>query len=174
MMYREKKKSLLLDPKNRAEWDIIVGANGKKQYRNKLSKKVLNYEPYHARGGILADEMGNKCATFFQLVTKIWCSLFLLRCSFAGLGKTLQVVSLIAATSLRARTSEDSDEDDDDDDAGEEGPPLAAARPTLIVSPLSVLSNWEKQITDHVRLGHLDVILYAASRFPPYAFLLIR
>ena len=78
-----------------------------------------------------------------------------------GLGKTLQIISLIASTSLRARwgAQGSDDEDSEDDDKDEEGPALAKARPTLIVSPLSVLSNWEKQFGDHVRLGHLDVHL---------------
>lgn len=97
---------------------------------------MLNYEPYHARGGILADEM--------------------------GLGKTLQIISLIACTSLRARwgKQDSDDEDSEDDDKDEEGPALAEARPTLVVSPLSVLSQWEKQFKDHVRMGHLDVEMY--------------
>lgn len=47
-----------------------------------------------------------------------------------GLGKTLQVISLIMASGF---------------DAG----------PTLIVSPVGVMSNWEQQIQRHVKKDHL-------------------
>ncbi|ORX35743.1 SNF2 family N-terminal domain-domain-containing protein [Kockovaella imperatae] len=56
-----------------------------------------------------------------------------------GLGKTLTVLSLILAT--KSATKEPS-------------------KATLIVCPLSVVSNWEKQIRDHVSLGKLSSYTY--------------
>ncbi|KAI9639359.1 uncharacterized protein MKK02DRAFT_39660 [Dioszegia hungarica] len=58
-----------------------------------------------------------------------------------GLGKTLTTLALTLATKSE---------------------PLAAgeANATLIVCPLSVLGNWEKQIKDHVVSGNLSVYTY--------------
>ncbi|GJE94457.1 SNF2 family N-terminal domain-containing protein [Phanerochaete sordida] len=57
-----------------------------------------------------------------------------------GLGKTLTMLALILATKLDI--------------------PLDYSRTTLIVVPLSVLSNWEKQIEDHVKEGALSYCVY--------------
>ncbi|EJD35996.1 hypothetical protein AURDEDRAFT_117185 [Auricularia subglabra TFB-10046 SS5] len=58
-----------------------------------------------------------------------------------GLGKTLTVLALVLLTKSEPKT------------AGFSGA-------TLIVCPLSVLSNWEKQIADHVQRGKLKTIVY--------------
>ncbi|EKM54585.1 uncharacterized protein PHACADRAFT_197015 [Phanerochaete carnosa HHB-10118-sp] len=57
-----------------------------------------------------------------------------------GLGKTLTMLALILSTKLDI--------------------PIDYSRTTLIVVPLSVLSNWEKQIEDHVREGALSYCVY--------------
>ncbi|KAH6913909.1 SNF2 family N-terminal domain-containing protein [Coprinopsis sp. MPI-PUGE-AT-0042] len=57
-----------------------------------------------------------------------------------GLGKTLTMLSLILAT-----------KDDNHPNF---------SKSTLIVAPVSILSNWEKQIQDHVVLGVLSTYLY--------------
>lgn len=55
-----------------------------------------------------------------------------------GLGKTIQVISLIIST--------------------------AGSGPTLIVAPVSVMSNWEQQIQRHVAKEHLpSVLVYHTS-----------
>ena len=41
--------------------------------------------------------------------------------------------------------------------------PIDHSRSTLIVVPLSVLSNWEKQIADHVKEGALTHCVYYGS-----------
>ncbi|EMD31673.1 hypothetical protein CERSUDRAFT_88802 [Gelatoporia subvermispora B] len=62
-----------------------------------------------------------------------------------GLGKTLTMLALILATKTDI--------------------PIECSKSTLIVVPLSVLSNWEKQIEDHVVDGALtSCIYYGASR----------
>ncbi|KAI0940604.1 hypothetical protein AcW1_003757 [Taiwanofungus camphoratus] len=62
-----------------------------------------------------------------------------------GLGKTLTMLALILATKADI--------------------PPDYSRSTLIVVPLSVLSNWEKQIQDHVREGVLtSCVYYGATR----------
>ncbi|KAJ3569860.1 hypothetical protein NP233_g4782 [Leucocoprinus birnbaumii] len=60
-----------------------------------------------------------------------------------GLGKTLTMLSLILATQ------------------GDQGP--GVSKTTLIVSPLSILSNWEKQIEDHCSPGALTTCVYYGS-----------
>ncbi|KAI0074381.1 hypothetical protein K474DRAFT_1626028 [Panus rudis PR-1116 ss-1] len=60
-----------------------------------------------------------------------------------GLGKTLTMLALILATKSDV--------------------PTDFARTTLIVVPLSILSNWEKQIEDHVKPGALTYCVYYGS-----------
>ncbi|KAI0702988.1 SNF2 family N-terminal domain-containing protein [Cerioporus squamosus] len=57
-----------------------------------------------------------------------------------GLGKTLTMLALILATKSDI--------------------PLDQSNSTLIVVPLSVMSNWEKQIEDHVKPGALSYCVY--------------
>ncbi|TFK94573.1 hypothetical protein K466DRAFT_509225 [Polyporus arcularius HHB13444] len=57
-----------------------------------------------------------------------------------GLGKTLTMLALILATKSDT--------------------PLDHSNSTLIVVPLSVMSNWEKQIEDHVKPGALSYCVY--------------
>ncbi|KII92184.1 hypothetical protein PLICRDRAFT_133581 [Plicaturopsis crispa FD-325 SS-3] len=61
-----------------------------------------------------------------------------------GLGKTLTMLALIIAT--RKDT------------------PTDFAKSTLIVAPLSILSNWEKQIEDHCTPGTLTYCIYYGSK----------
>ncbi|OCH84706.1 hypothetical protein OBBRIDRAFT_891624 [Obba rivulosa] len=62
-----------------------------------------------------------------------------------GLGKTLTMLALILATKADV--------------------PVECSKSTLIVVPLSVLSNWEKQIQDHVVEGVLtSCVYYGTSR----------
>ncbi|TFY52347.1 hypothetical protein EVJ58_g10068 [Rhodofomes roseus] len=62
-----------------------------------------------------------------------------------GLGKTLTMLALILATKSDI--------------------PPDFSRTTLIVVPLSILSNWEKQIEDHVQPGALtSCVYYGATR----------
>ncbi|KAJ8462146.1 hypothetical protein ONZ45_g18041 [Pleurotus djamor] len=60
-----------------------------------------------------------------------------------GLGKTLTMLALIVAT--------------------QNDVPKAFSNSTLIVVPLSVMSNWEKQLDDHVTPGTLKTCVYYGS-----------
>ncbi|KXN85344.1 Putative SWI/SNF-like matrix-associated actin-dependent regulator [Leucoagaricus sp. SymC.cos] len=60
-----------------------------------------------------------------------------------GLGKTLTMLSLIIATK------------------GDESP--TTSKTTLIVSPLSILSNWEKQVEGHCAPGAISACVYYGS-----------
>ncbi|OSX66693.1 hypothetical protein POSPLADRAFT_1131555, partial [Postia placenta MAD-698-R-SB12] len=62
-----------------------------------------------------------------------------------GLGKTLTMLALVIATKADI--------------------PTEFSKSTLIVAPLSILSNWEKQIQDHIQEGALTYcVYYGASR----------
>lgn len=62
-----------------------------------------------------------------------------------GLGKTLSLLALICATKQLAVDFEDK---------------RSRIRSTLIVCPLSVLSNWTEQITTHSKKGFLNVLVH--------------
>ena len=56
-----------------------------------------------------------------------------------GLGKTIQCITLIVANPPRLPTD---------------------PRPTLVVSPLSVIENWRSQIAEHASRARLRVIIW--------------
>ena len=85
-----------------------------------------------------------------------------------GLGKTLQILSLIVSTqeealafskSPRPRAHPQKD--------SVPKAPVMNAKTTLLVSPLSTISNWEEQIQAHVQPGALTYRLYHGSRREP-------
>ena len=59
-----------------------------------------------------------------------------------GLGKTLQMIAVIAASKAAAGASG------------------ARLRPTLVVCPVSVMSVWEEQLAAHSTAGALSVHVY--------------
>ncbi|KAM4056828.1 DEAD/DEAH box helicase [Hirsutella rhossiliensis] len=69
-----------------------------------------------------------------------------------GLGKTLSILSLIASTAGDARSWELL-----------EPVQRPAAKSTLIVCPLSTVTNWEEQIKQHIRPGALSYHVYHGS-----------
>lgn len=109
-------------------WKPTVRGNGKTVWYNVITGHEVSEPPAPVYGGILADVM--------------------------GLGKTLSILSLVAATVEEAnkfRTKRPSS-----DLEGVE----RNAKGTLIVCPKSVLSNWSEQIAAHVKPGKLMVYVY--------------
>ena len=123
-------------------------------YRNRVTDDKQNNKPKDCLGGILADDM--------------------------GLGKTLEVIALIVtnpATTIKEHVahsppvqvkSPKSTSDPFGFVPAVQAPkaPLdlgggsIPSKSTLIICPLSTISNWEEQINSHVKEGTLSVYVY--------------
>ena len=64
-----------------------------------------------------------------------------------GLGKTIQCITLMVANPRKSPTD---------------------PRPTLIVSPLSVIENWRSQIAEHASKARLRVIIWHGMLYPRF------
>jgi len=113
-------------------WQETVKANGKKMWFNVITGHETAEQPEPTLGGILADVM--------------------------GLGKTLQILALLAETLKEAtifgRKTPPAPVYDDD--------PIFVTNSaaTLIITPLSTISNWEDQLRTHIRPKGINYIVY--------------
>lgn len=141
------------DKGNSSLWRLNIGASGQKSYYNVITGQTEPHDPPQVLGGILADMM--------------------------GLGKTLSILSLITST-LDVEAEEwaqfDPHESSSKDDRElcpvrkgkgkavlpkiEQAPLVMNCKTTLLVSPLSVIANWEEQIKQHVKPGTLSYYIY--------------
>jgi hypothetical protein len=109
-------------------WKPKYRDNGRKSYIHVITGEETSIKPQACRGGILADEM--------------------------GLGKTLSILSLVADTDsiVAAR-----------DFANKKPPPISPqskmiqpvvnSKATLLICPLSTMTNWKEQIKEHFPAG---------------------
>lgn len=132
-------------------WKIKSTPNHEKRYYNVITEHAQREPPPETRGGILADMM--------------------------GLGKTLSILSLVASSTDAAREWEDTpllqpsapeSKPSRHDGFGSQTPlkltPLVRnTRATLLVCPLSTVTNWEEQINLHMRGGSLSYHIYHGS-----------
>lgn len=130
-------------------WKRAIDARGQITYYNIITKQQSRSPPAKALGGILADMM--------------------------GLGKTLSILSLVASTLPDASEWAQSDPGRPSNE-GRTRPldPFAPPKPellgltqvkrnsksTLLVCPLSTITNWEEQIKQHVRSSGLTYHIY--------------
>ncbi|WFD30148.1 1-phosphatidylinositol 4-kinase [Malassezia sp. CBS 17886] len=121
-------------------WHVSGGAATARRYRNVVTQTNTRKRPSICRGAILADDM--------------------------GLGKTITVIAMIARTTGEAHAfgaaplAADADDDDEPQLVGDSRTRRTAeqalreelrcrSRGTLLVCPLSIVSNWEAQIREH-------------------------
>ncbi|APA06188.1 hypothetical protein sscle_01g009580 [Sclerotinia sclerotiorum 1980 UF-70] len=147
MTNREKERNY--ETKDKCDlWKLSYGNNGQKIYYNVITGDQERKSPPQVLGGILADMM--------------------------GLGKTLSILSLVVTTlddSKEWAKQKPSNSDRREQPIAKSG--KAASLPkvepatlalncktTLLVAPLSVISNWEDQIKAHVKPGALKYYIY--------------
>lgn len=147
MTNREKERNY--EAKDKCDlWKLSYGNNGQKVYYNVITGDQERKNPPQVLGGILADMM--------------------------GLGKTLSILSLVV-TSLD-ESKEWAKQRPSESDRREQSvakSSKAASQPkiepatlalncktTLLVTPLSVISNWEDQIKTHVKPDALKYYIY--------------
>lgn len=129
-------------------WQTKVNASGQRMYLNVITGQEQRDAPPETRGGILADTM--------------------------GLGKTLGILCLIASTTREAhdwqmlepiqRPAPNKSDGLTIHQPTFDPPPVTRqAKSTLIVCPLSTVTNWEDQIKQHIRPGTLSYYVYHGS-----------
>ncbi|KXJ92279.1 SNF2 family N-terminal domain-domain-containing protein [Microdochium bolleyi] len=153
MMTKEKPRELSMNGKaSDSFWQLRIGNNGQRIYHNVITGQAQREPPPETFGGILADMM--------------------------GLGKTLSILSLITTT------MEDAIEWSTRTPVQPQAPPppknprsfnaptptpLALThlthngKATLLVCPLSTITNWEEQIKAHIKPGSLKYHIYHGS-----------
>ena len=152
MMNREKPRDLHVHEETMVSfWQTKRGPAGQTLYLNVITNQTQTKRPAETQGGILADMM--------------------------GLGKTLSILSLITTSFESAREWEllppiQPDVPESKSTRHEvlaPGPSLDLTpvmrntKATLLVCPLSTVTNWEEQIKQHVLPGTLNYHIYHGS-----------
>lgn len=116
------------DDRKDSLWKPHYRDNGRKSYIHIITGEETVVKPKGCRGGILADEM--------------------------GLGKTLSVLSLVADEESIAASRNFAHKRPPPVSQGSKMiQPTINSRATLLVCPLSTMTNWKEQINDHFPAG---------------------
>eukprot|EP00457_Paulinella_chromatophora_P001352 gb/GEZN01001354.1/.p1 GENE.gb/GEZN01001354.1/~~gb/GEZN01001354.1/.p1 ORF type:complete len:1020 (-),score=259.69 gb/GEZN01001354.1/:53-2983(-) len=182
MTEREKRLRMSKDEKTFFQW-FQKEKGSRRLWCNKLTKKEQLFPPEMARGGILADEMGlGKTLQIICLVAatcqKVFREQEQLRVhqSESNRQKNWQRATMQdeEEEELIEAEEEEVEEEEEEEEEAEEQREIGeeklqgtaglgrAARvaPTLIVCPLSVISNWQQQFDRHVTPGYMNCYLY--------------
>lgn len=116
---------------NNSLWRMDLTSTGKTQYREIISGIVQDHKPEEALGGLLADMM--------------------------GLGKTLSILSLIMSS---IELADEWTEMPPNPVLVRQIPGIRNTRTTLLVVPLSAVSNWVTQIKDHLEPRSLSYYVF--------------
>jgi SWI/SNF-related matrix-associated actin-dependent regulator of chromatin subfamily A3 len=120
------------------------GPGGKEYWLNVATRTPQSETPILGRGGIIADGMG---LGSFTVIHQDWAN---------DLGKTLTVLALVLASLKEKEGTGISNATL----IGTSMPRKDCCEGLMTVCPLSVLSNWQKQISDHVVSGGLTCYTY--------------
>lgn len=134
-------------------WQVRIGISGQRSFYHVITGQVQSERPPETLGGILADMM--------------------------GLGKTLSILSLVASSLDAAKDWSGEDVVQPEPPAPKKSTqsrfnvpapqPLALtrltrnSRATLLVCPLTTITNWEEQIKTHVKPGTFSFYIYHGS-----------
>ena len=124
----------LKEEDNNSLWRVAYEANGRKRYREIISGTVVDEEPPQTLGGLLADTM--------------------------GLGKTLSVLSLVVSTLPEAQEWQGMVPEPS---LVHDSPGIRNTKTTLLVSPLSAVSNWVAQIKEHLKEHAISYYVFHGS-----------
>ncbi|KAF2837186.1 hypothetical protein M501DRAFT_938002 [Patellaria atrata CBS 101060] len=114
-------------------WRVKFAVNGQRVYYNVITGNEFRTKPPPVLGGILADMM--------------------------GLGKTLSILSLITSTmDAAAHWATLSPQQFPD-----RPPLLLNSKATLLVAPVSTMTNWEEQIRTHLQPNSVKAYIYHGS-----------
>jgi SNF2 family DNA or RNA helicase len=116
-------------------WKERVKENGRLTYYNVITGHEFKKEPSPALGGILADVM--------------------------GLGKTLNVLSLVAGSLDEAAVFSKQQPPEPEDEFGRDL--QLNSKATLLVCPLSTIVNWEEQIKTHMKGAPFKYYIYQGA-----------
>jgi hypothetical protein len=116
------------DDRKDALWQPTYRDNGQKLFRHVITGEEKLAKPQVCRGGILADEM--------------------------GLGKTLSILSLVADDDSIAKASAFTNlRPSPKPSQSNQIQPSINSKATLLVCPLSTMTNWKEQIKEHFPAG---------------------
>ncbi|KAJ5349135.1 Helicase C-terminal [Penicillium brevicompactum] len=116
---------------NNSLWREVIRSDGRRQYKEIISGITMDQKPKEALGGLLADMM--------------------------GLGKTLSILSLITSSLDQAN---EWTEMAPSPQLVRDVPGIRNTRTTLLVAPLSAVSNWVTQIRDHLKERTLSLCVF--------------
>lgn len=119
------------EAENSSLWRRELTGTGQAEYREIISQNTSREEPAQVLGGLLADVM--------------------------GLGKTIEILALLASTMGEARAFGEGKIVRKNAD---ESNMVRNSKSTLLVSPLSAVKNWEDQIKEHLEPGSVTYYVY--------------